>query len=79
MFRGVEGFFDNFRLRAEAGEPDDAGFGAEPGELALGVLAGFGLHFGEGGGRGEAAGENIDGLFVTKGGEGFGGGGIESE
>lgn len=79
MFRGEDRFFENFRLRAEAGKPDGAGIRAEPGELAFGVLASFGLHFGEGGGRGEAAGEAVGGLFVAERGEGLGRGGIESE
>ncbi len=63
-------------IGTEAGEPMDVGFGAEPGPLALGVLAGAELHFGDGvqfGGGG--AGEEGEGLFVAEGLEGLGGGG----
>jgi len=71
--------FENFFLGPEAGEPDHIGFGPKPRQLALGVVAGLHLHFGDGLGLGGAAGEKVKGLFVAQGGKWLGRGGIESK
>ena len=55
----------------------DIGVGAEPGELALGIVPGFELEVGDGLGFGGAAGEVVEALLIAEGGKRFRGGGIE--
>jgi len=47
MFREEYRLFECLRRSAEIGLPVNIGFGAEPGELALGVVPGFELEVGD--------------------------------
>ncbi len=71
--------FEYLGRSAEIVLPNDFGFGAEPGELALGVVPGFELEVSDGFILGDAAGEVVEGLLVAEGGEGFGGRRVKSQ
>jgi len=76
-FRDDHRLFKYLGRSAEIELPMDIGVGAEPGELALGIMPGFELEVGNGLGGGGAAGEVIEGLLIAEGGKRFGRRGIE--
>lgn len=76
-FREDHRLFEYLGRSAEILLPNDFGFGAEPGELALGVVPGFELEVSDGFILGDAAGEVVECLLIAEGGEGFGGGRVK--
>ena len=65
-----DGLLGDVGFAAEALEPVDIGFGAEPGSLAFGVVAVALLGLGDGGFEGELVAQDGGGFGVAEGGEG---------